>query len=117
MSKNMTLSAAQKREYDINYNWNRNERWCKMSPKRRKLRTIIGAGGAIVLMSMLCFAPLFPLQTVYYIQRKHHDQELCYIGSPQNTIEVAAMSRTLHEYGESHFIIQNKILVMSQSWG
>ena len=65
----------------------------------------------VIIVLILYYAPVFPLMTVYYIQRHHHDQELCYIGSPKTSNEVSAMSEILHEYGESHVILCSKILI------
>ena len=82
-----------------------------MSLGKNKVRAIIGVGVIMTVALVLLWVPLFPLKTVYYIQRKHHDQELCYIWSPRNPIEVAAMSRTLHEYGERHFVVRDRIFI------
>ena len=78
-----------------------------MSVIRKIFVTVMVAIGALTLY----YAPIFSLMTVYYIQRHHHDQELCYIGSPKTSKEVSSMSKILHEYGESHVILCNKIFI------
>lgn len=65
----------------------------------------------VACVAMLYFVPLFPYRTVYYIQRNHHDQELCYMGSPVDKESVMAIDRILTEYGERHRIMHNTILI------
>lgn len=75
-------------------------------PKVLAVAIILGIG-----FLLLYFTPLFPFRAVYYIQKYHHDQELCYMDIPEDIGVVSAIDRILVENRESHLIICDKILI------
>lgn len=82
--------------------------------KRSRIKFLGGCLVSIICVAcvvILCFTPLFPFRTVYYIQRYHHDQELCYMGYLVDHEAVMAIDRILTEYGEKHLIMHNTILI------
>lgn len=82
-----------------------------MRPLGRNLRCFLFATLLTFALATLYLAPLFPVKTVYYIQLRHHDQELCYMDAPKSKEGILAMSRILKEYGEWHIVFNGKILV------
>ena len=54
---------------------------------------------------------MFPIKTVYYIQRIHHDQELCYMIMPDTEETISSMSSVLSNYNERYVRIGSRILV------
>ena len=78
---------------------------------RKPTKGLIIASIIGLCFSALYFAPVFPFRAVYYIQRYHHDQELCYMHIPDDVDVVGSIGKVLAEYDETHIIIRNKILI------
>lgn len=66
---------------------------------------------SVIAIAALYLVPIFPMKTVYYIQLRHHDQELRYMDAPKNEEEILAMSRILEAYGERYLVLNGRILI------
>ena len=66
---------------------------------------------SVIAIAALYLVPIFPMKTVYYIQLRHHDQELRYMDAPKNEEEILAMSRILDAYGERYLVLNGRILI------
>ena len=65
---------------------------------------------AVLGIAVYC-TPIFPFRAVYYMQRYHHDQELCYMDMPKGKDTLSSVDGVLTNYGESHVLIGNTILI------
>lgn len=66
---------------------------------------------SVIAIAALYLVPIFPMKTVYYIQLRHHDQELRYMDASKNEEEILAMSRILEAYGERYLVLNGRILI------